>query len=233
MLAYIARRILLMIPTIFGIMLVSFAIMQFVPGGPVERAIAQLQGLDEGSTARFGGGGGQIGSGRRRPCGRRHLLALPGRAGARSQIHQGAGEAIRLRQAGLRALPHPGQGLFDVQSRPQLFPRRAGAEPHQGEAARLDLARPLDDLHLLCDLDPARHQEGGLRRLALRYLDLGRRHLRLRDPELPLRRAARRPLLRRLVLACLPVSRTDLRQFRRSLPGRRRFSTTSGTSPCR
>ena len=63
MLAYIARRILLMIPTIFGIMLVSFAIVQFVPGGPVERAIAQLQGNDEGSTARIGGGGGQIGAG--------------------------------------------------------------------------------------------------------------------------------------------------------------------------
>ena len=63
MLAYIARRILLMIPTIFGIMLVSFAIVQFVPGGPVERAIAQLQGSDEGSTSRIGGGGGQIGAG--------------------------------------------------------------------------------------------------------------------------------------------------------------------------
>ena len=33
------------------------------PGGPVERAIAQLQGNDEGSTANFGGGGGQIGAG--------------------------------------------------------------------------------------------------------------------------------------------------------------------------
>ena len=53
MLAYIARRILLMIPTIFGIMLVSFAIVQFVPGGPVERAIAQLQGGDQSSTARL------------------------------------------------------------------------------------------------------------------------------------------------------------------------------------
>jgi microcin C transport system permease protein len=63
MLAYIARRLLLMIPTIFGIMLVSFVIIQFVPGGPVERMIAQLQGLDQGSTARFGGGGGQIGAG--------------------------------------------------------------------------------------------------------------------------------------------------------------------------
>ena len=63
MLAYILRRLLLMIPTILGIMAVSFAIVQFVPGGPVERAIAQLQGADQSSTAQFGGGGGQIGSG--------------------------------------------------------------------------------------------------------------------------------------------------------------------------
>src|SRR5208337_5599000 len=63
MFAYILRRLLLMIPTILGIMAVSFAIVQFVPGGPVERAIAQLQGADQSSTAGFGGGGGQIGAG--------------------------------------------------------------------------------------------------------------------------------------------------------------------------
>jgi microcin C transport system permease protein len=63
MLAYILRRLLLMIPTILGIMAVSFAIVQFVPGGPVERAIAQLQGADQSSTAQLGGGGGQIGAG--------------------------------------------------------------------------------------------------------------------------------------------------------------------------
>ena len=62
MLAYILRRLLLMIPTILGIMAVSFAIVQFVPGGPVERAISQLQGTDQSSTAGFGGGG-QIGAG--------------------------------------------------------------------------------------------------------------------------------------------------------------------------
>ena len=59
MLANIARRLLLMIPTIFGIMLVSFAIVQFVPGGPVERAIAQLQGAEQGSN--LGGGGAGMG----------------------------------------------------------------------------------------------------------------------------------------------------------------------------
>jgi len=58
MAAYIARRLLLMIPTIFGIMLISFIIIQFAPGGPVERVIAQLQGADAGATARIGGGGG-------------------------------------------------------------------------------------------------------------------------------------------------------------------------------
>lgn len=58
MAAYILRRLLLMIPTIFGIMLISFVIIQFVPGGPVERMVAQLQGHGSEATARFSGGGG-------------------------------------------------------------------------------------------------------------------------------------------------------------------------------
>jgi len=61
--AYIARRILLMIPTILGIMLISFAIVQFAPCGPVERIIAQLQGFDVGAAGRFSGGGGDVGQG--------------------------------------------------------------------------------------------------------------------------------------------------------------------------
>lgn len=63
MLAYIARRIALMIPTLFGIMLVSFTIIQFAPGGPVERVIAQLQGNASDPSARIGGGGGDLGGG--------------------------------------------------------------------------------------------------------------------------------------------------------------------------
>lgn len=58
--AYILRRLLLMIPTIFGIMLISFALIQFAPGGPVERVIAQITGTDVAATARFSGGGGDI-----------------------------------------------------------------------------------------------------------------------------------------------------------------------------
>src|SRR5262252_5086642 len=55
MTAYIIRRLLLMIPTLFGIMLVSFVVVQFAPGGPVERVIAQLSGADTGATSRISG----------------------------------------------------------------------------------------------------------------------------------------------------------------------------------
>jgi microcin C transport system permease protein len=63
MAAYIARRLLLMIPTILGIMLISFVIVQFAPGGPVERIIAQLQGQESGATSRISGGGGDVAGG--------------------------------------------------------------------------------------------------------------------------------------------------------------------------
>jgi microcin C transport system permease protein len=56
--AYIVRRILFMIPTLFGIMLVSFVVVQFAPGGPVERVIAQLSGSDTGATSRISGSAG-------------------------------------------------------------------------------------------------------------------------------------------------------------------------------
>ncbi len=55
---YILKRLLLMIPTLLGIMFVSFAIIQFVPGGPVEQMMAELQGHGASATSRFSGGGG-------------------------------------------------------------------------------------------------------------------------------------------------------------------------------
>lgn len=59
--AYILRRLALMVPTLLGIMLLSFIIIQFAPGGPVEKIIAQLQGQDSGASGRVGGGtGGDI-----------------------------------------------------------------------------------------------------------------------------------------------------------------------------
>ena len=65
MLAYILRRLLFVIPTLFGIMVINFAVIQFAPGGPVEQLIAKLQGTAVGATARLGtGGGSEVGGGR-------------------------------------------------------------------------------------------------------------------------------------------------------------------------
>lgn len=71
MAAYIIRRLLLMIPTVFGFMVLTFVLVQFAPGGPIERILAQLSGIDVSATARFGGatggdagqGAGQLGAG--------------------------------------------------------------------------------------------------------------------------------------------------------------------------
>jgi microcin C transport system permease protein len=53
--AYILRRLLLMIPTLFGIMVLNFAVIQFAPGGPIEQIIAEIQGTAVGATSRIGG----------------------------------------------------------------------------------------------------------------------------------------------------------------------------------
>ena len=59
MFAYIVRRLLLIIPTLFGIMVINFVIVQAAPGGPVEQTLAKLSGTAVEATARFSGGGGE------------------------------------------------------------------------------------------------------------------------------------------------------------------------------
>lgn len=56
MVSYIIRRLLLIIPTLLGILTLNFFIIQAAPGGPVEQMIAKLEGIDGGSSARMGGG---------------------------------------------------------------------------------------------------------------------------------------------------------------------------------
>jgi microcin C transport system permease protein len=59
--AYILKRLLLMIPTLFGILLITFVVIQFVPGGPVEQMVAQLQGRDTGGEGAAVAGAGYRG----------------------------------------------------------------------------------------------------------------------------------------------------------------------------
>jgi microcin C transport system permease protein len=86
MAAYLLKRLLLIIPTLFGIMLISFIIIQFAPGGPVDRIIAQLTGHDSSIVSRIGGGGGET---------------LSGNQGT---IGQGGAEAITSKYRGAQGL---------------------------------------------------------------------------------------------------------------------------------
>ena len=79
MLAYIGKRLLLMIPTLIGVLTLTFVVIQFVPGGPVEQLVAESAGRDHG----------------------RHQRVL-GQARPRHEADRGAEEALRLRQAAAR-----------------------------------------------------------------------------------------------------------------------------------
>src|SRR5881227_947521 len=61
--SYILKRLLLMIPTLFGILLITFIVIQFVPGGPVEQMVAQLQGREAGGGEAGGRAAAQAGLG--------------------------------------------------------------------------------------------------------------------------------------------------------------------------
>ncbi|MDE0794239.1 MAG: microcin C ABC transporter permease YejB [Alphaproteobacteria bacterium] len=63
MLSYIVRRLALMIPTLLGIMVINFGIVQLAPGGPIEQIIAEISGTDAGTTGRISGGGSEIAGG--------------------------------------------------------------------------------------------------------------------------------------------------------------------------
>ncbi|MEQ6888185.1 microcin C ABC transporter permease YejB [Halomonas sp. CS7] len=63
MAAYVLRRLLLMIPTLLGIMLLNFVIVQAAPGGPIDQVLARFQGLSSQASTRMEGGGGDVAAG--------------------------------------------------------------------------------------------------------------------------------------------------------------------------
>ena len=73
MLAYILRRLALILPTLFGIMLINFVLVQFVPGGPIEQILSQLE-QETNVFEGIAGGGGEI----RQPSERGDYLGAQG-----------------------------------------------------------------------------------------------------------------------------------------------------------
>src|SRR6185436_4144283 len=86
---YLLKRVLLIIPTLFGIMLFSFVIIQFAPGGPVERMIAQLMGHSSSIVSRMGGGGGDT---------------MGGGGAAGAQLGQGSADSLASKYRGAQGL---------------------------------------------------------------------------------------------------------------------------------
>ena len=66
---YILKRLLLMIPTLLGVLTLTFAVVQFVPGGPVEQMVLELKGKGGAAT----GGNESSGAGASAKIGRAHV----------------------------------------------------------------------------------------------------------------------------------------------------------------
>lgn len=82
MAAYILRRLLLIIPTLFGIMVINFTLVQFVPGGPIEQILARMEGGGDVFSSIGGGGGDNF-----------------------AQMQNSGGGAVNERYLGARGLP--------------------------------------------------------------------------------------------------------------------------------
>ena len=226
MTAYILRRLLLIVPTMIGIMLVTFVVVQFAPGGPVERLIAQLTGTDPGATARFSGGGGDFGGGR--PPG-----GTPGDISAPSKYRGAQGldpEFVKSleKQFGFDKPAYErflmlmwnyfrfdfGESYFRDTSVLELIAERLPV------SISLGLWMTLISYAISIPLGIRKAMQDGSR------FDVWTEHgdrRRLCDTGLPVRRVPHRAVRRRVVLEHLPVARADIRELGRSSPGRRQI----------
>ena len=163
MLAYIVRRLLLIIPTLFGIMVLNFAIVQFAPGGPVEQTIARAERhgrLRHRTDCR------QLSptwAASRRPGQRRHQ---------RYRGARGLDPGIIKEIERMYGFDKPAHERFWMMMKDyatfnfgeSFFKGRPVVDLVHREDAGIDLARPLDDADHLSGLHPAGHRQSGARR---------------------------------------------------------------------
>ena len=147
MLAYIVKRLLLMIPTLLGVLTVTFVIIQFVPGGPVEQLLAEARA---GARRRDAGG----------YAARRDLDA--------KQIEE-LKKLYGFDKPPLERYFAMLEELRAVRPRQELPAQQGRVAADQGEAAGVDQPRAVDVPALLPDLDSARRRQGGARGHALRH----------------------------------------------------------------
>ena len=201
MLVYATRRLLLMVPTIFGVIFFTFVISSFVPGGPVDTMIAQIQASSGGRVSESGGGGSSRGQGLR---------------GFDPAVRETIAKQLGYDKPPLTrfALLIKNDLLFDFGKSGLL--RHPGDPIDPGTVARFDLARHLDDDPLLSHLDTARHPEGRTRWNPVRHRHVLPRIPGLRHPQLLVGRSARHLVLQRHPSVLSP-QRFGIREFRAAL----------------
>ncbi len=111
MAAYLLKRLLLIIPTMIGIMVINFTIVQFAPGGPVEQVIAKLSGTDRGMSDRISGGGSDTLS-----------------QGNQGQLGQGAAESVTSKYRGAQG-SIPNSSRASRSSSASTSPRMSASSP--------------------------------------------------------------------------------------------------------
>ena len=164
MLAYILRRLLLIMPTLFGIMVINFVIVQVAPGGPVEQMIAADPGHGGDATDRVSGGGRRAAAARRRQRGGERRQPIAARAASTRSSSSASRSMFGFDKPTCAALPEMIGELLCASTSAAASSATAAWSTSSSEDAGVDLARPVDHAAGLPDLDPARHRQGGARR---------------------------------------------------------------------
>ena len=206
MLFYILKRIALMVPTLLGALTITFIVIQFVPGGPVEQMMAEARTSQKGEGSAYKAS---------RDSDAKQIAELKKLYGFDKPAH-------------VRYFEMLGSFLrFDLGT--QLPAQQGRVDADQGEAAGVDQPGAVDLRHQLPDLGAAGRGQGGARGFALRRDEHAGGADRLCDPGLRARHLSDRAVCRRHLLRVVPAARADLRQLGRAeLAGAHR-STTSGT----
>ena len=202
--AYILRRLLLIVPTLFGILLVNFMLVQFMPGGPIEQVIAELESQTS-ATDRISGGGGDAGG----TSEYRGAQGLPPEFIAELERQFGFDKPAWQRfliMLGNYLTFDFGESYFRSISVIDLVLEKMPV------SITLGLWSTLLAYLISIPLGIRKAVRDGTR---FDTVTERRDHRRLRDPLVPLRRHAARALRRRQLLAHLPAARPHLRQLGR------------------
>ena len=205
MLAYIVRRLLLIVPTLLGIMVINFAIVQLAPGGPIEQIIAEISGTDAGTTGRISGGGSEISGGASQAAGGAST-ADSGYRGAQGldpdfikELEKQFGFDKPMHERFLDMIAN-----FIVFDFGTSFFRDETVIDLVLEKMPVSISLGLWTTLIIYLVYPARHPQGVEGRHSVRCLDHNAAHHRVRNP---------------VLRACDPVDRPVLgRQFPRHLP---------------